>query len=150
MLPSRHIVASLPLAAGVGLLTESLLAGLLCFASGVLIDIDHFVEYAIHYWGLPGFSLKLKTVYPACKKWSNAEGLKEIKRLYLVFHIGEITILLWIFFVFSANIYLLGLALGYTGHLIMDAGTNVLKPSAYFMLSRIRNSFSTIKLLKDS
>ena len=146
MLPSRHIVVSLPLAAGVGFFTQSVLAGFLCFASGVLIDIDHLIEYTI-YHGFNPFGFR--RFYRACREMLQPENRDGVKKIYLILHAGEIAISLWVLFLFNANIHLLALALGYTGHLIMDACANVLKPGSYFMFSRIRNGFSTIKLVKD-
>ena len=143
MLPSRHIIVSIPLGAAVGFFTESFLAGLLCFLSGIIIDIDHLIEYTIHYdWRIPNF----KEVYQACSKMANREEEGGTKKLYLVLHVGEIAILLWIGFLFSKNIYLLSIALGYSMHITMDAMANALKPWAYFLTWRMKNGFNTREL----
>lgn len=144
MLPSRHIIASVPLGLTVGLLTESLIAGLLCFFSGVLIDIDHIIDYIIHY-GLKGFSFK--QTYRACKKFAEREEEGGLKKIYLILHVWEMAILFWVSFLFTKNICLLAIALGYSGHLILDASNNIMKPSSYFIILRIKHDFRTIKLL---
>ena len=41
MLPSKHIMVSVPLGIAVGFFTQSVFAGLSCFLSGVLVDVDH-------------------------------------------------------------------------------------------------------------
>ena len=145
MLPSRHIIISLPLGATVGLFTQSAPAGLLCFFSGILIDLDHIIDYVIHY-GLK--KVELKEIYQACRKLANRKEEGGVKKLYLFLHAGEIAILLWVGFVFFRNIYVLSIALGYTGHLILDAANNALKPWAYFLTLRIKNGFNTTKLAR--
>ena len=145
MLPSRHIMLSLPLGVVVGFFAQSVLAGLLCFFSGVLIDVDHLIEHVIHF-GLK--NLKLKEFYQTCAKLTKREEEGGVKKLYLFLHAGEIAILLWVGFVLFRNIYLLSLALGYTGHLILDAANNALKPWAYFLTLRIKNGFDTTKFIK--
>ncbi len=143
MSPAKHIIVSLPLGAAVGFFTESFLAGLLCFLSGVFIDLDHLIEYTIHYgWRIRNF----KEVYLTCGKMANREEEGGVKKLYLILHAGEIAILLWIGFLFSRNIYLLSIALGYSTHITMDAMANVVKPWAYFLTWRMKNGFNTIKL----
>lgn len=146
MLPSRHIIASLSLGAIVASFSGSLFTGLICFGSGVLLDIDHLLEYLIHF-GLKTFNLK--EIYRVCANFGKSEE-GAIKKIYLVFHIGELAILLWVLFVVTKNTYLLAAALGYTAHLIMDTRGNVLKPQAYFISTRIKNHFYTARLVKSS
>lgn len=147
MLPSRHIIVSLPLGAAVGFFTQFALAGILCFFSGVLIDADHIIEYVIHY-GLRNFNFK--EMYQSCAKMANREEEGGVKKLFLVFHWGEIAILLWMGFIFTKNIYILSIAIGYTGHIILDvAANNALKPSTYFISTRIKNGFRTADLIKN-
>ena len=148
MLPSRHIIISLPLGATVGLLTQSIPAGLLCFFSGILIYVDHLIEYAIHFGVKNLKNLKLKEIYQTCAKMAKREEEGGVKKLYLFLHTGEIAILLWVGFVLFRNIYLLSIALGCTGHLILDAANNELKPWSYFLTLRIKNGFDTTKLTR--
>ena len=116
MLPSRHIIASLSLGAVVGSLTDSFLAGVLCFLAGVLIDIDHLFEYVIHF-GLRGFNIR--EFYWTCRRLARPKQDGGVKKMYLIFHAGEIAILLWLAALVSKNIYILSIALGYTLHLIL-------------------------------
>ena len=146
MLPSRHIIVSASLGAAVGFFTESLFAGLLCFLSGVLVDLDHVIEYIIHYGLKP---LNYREFRLVCSKMPKQKEEGGIERLYLVFHTTEFIVLLWVAFAFSKNIYLFSIALGYTVHMIQDAVANGLKPSAYFITMRLKNNFDTIKLVKN-
>ncbi|MCQ9208906.1 MAG: hypothetical protein NG712_05980 [Omnitrophica bacterium] len=145
MLPSRHIVASLALGAIVSSFSESLLAGLVCFFSGILVDADHIIEYIIHY-GRRAFSFKV--IYDACLKMVNREKNGGVARIFIFFHVGEIAILLWILALLTKNVYLLSMALGYTTHLLMDMSGRTLHPCAYFILVRAKNGFRTTDLIK--
>lgn len=145
MLPSRHIVVSLSLGAVVWAFTESLLAGVLCFLSGVLVDVDHLIEYVFH-CGWKGFNLK--EIYRTCKGMAEREGKGGFEKIYLLFHAVEIAVLLWIAFAFIKNIYLFSFALGYTVHLSMDAAVNTLKPRAYFVSFRIKNGFKITRFIR--
>lgn len=145
MLPSRHVIVSVPLGIAVGLFTESLFAGILCFLSGLLVDLDHIIEYIIHFGLKP---LSYKEFRLVCSKMPNQNEEGGVKKLYLLFHAAEIAILLWVGFMFSKNIYLLSMALGYTSHLVMDASVKVLKPGAFFISVRCKNDFDTTKLAR--
>ncbi len=147
MSPSRHIIVSLPLAIAVGSFTQSALAGLLCLFSGVLVDADHLIEYIIHY-GLR--RLNFKAVYQTCEGMIKPEEEGGVKKLYLFFHTLEICILLWIGYALSKNLYLLSIALGYTGHLIMDiiGNSKIMKPLSYFITLRAINGFNTDRIAR--
>ena len=143
MLPSRHIIVSLSLGGGVAVFTQSLFAGLLCLFSGVLIDADHIVDYLIN-WGLKDFNFR--NIYRTFIEIFNQGEKGRIKKVYLIFHMAEIAILLWISVMFTKNIYLLSIALGYTVHLVMDSMTRWLRPQAYFISFRMKNGFESDRL----
>jgi len=138
MKPSRHIIASALLSGVLWFFTKSFFAAGLCFVSGVLIDVDHVIEYIIHY-GARG--LNLKKVYKACEDM-------RFNRLYLVFHTAELGILLWAATVLTQNIYLLALASGYSLHLILDIVGNQVHPLYYFFILRLLHKFHTERLTK--
>lgn len=127
-----------------GIFTQSLFAGLLCFISGVLVDIDHLIDHVANN-GLKGFNFK--DIYWTGIILPTQREKSKIKKLYLIFHIGEVAILFWASFAFFRNIYLLSISLGYTGHLILDCLPGIMKPQAYFISYRIKNSFRTDRLL---
>ena len=72
-----------------------------------------------------------------------------VRKLYLFFHSVEIAILLWLGFVFTNHIYMLSVALGYTGHMFLDVTGNILKPGAYFITARIKNDFRTARFVRN-
>ncbi|MBN3037984.1 MAG: hypothetical protein JW869_01045 [Candidatus Omnitrophica bacterium] len=145
MSPIKHIAVSAPLGIAVAVVTQSTLAGMLCFFSGFLIDIDHLVEYTMYY----GFGdFRFKSIYAACAKMANREEEGGVKRIFFFLHTAEIAILLWVGYFFSKNIYFLAIALGYSGHLIMDGTANAISPWAYFITSRIKNGFRTASFVR--
>lgn len=143
MRPSRHIIASLTIGALLWLFTRSLYAGFLCFASGILVDLDHILEYIIHHgWK----DLTFKNMYEACEQTERQKGDMRFKKLYIIFHISEIAILLWIAAIYTKNIFLLAIAWGYSSHLILDVIGNNTYPISYFMFWRAINKFDSDKL----
>ena len=112
----------------------------------LMIDIDHFIEYVIHF-GLRSFNLI--DIYQACEKMADSEEEGGVKRLYLIFHAIEIAALLWLVFAVFKNVLVFAAALGYSVHLFMDLKFNhQIKPTAYFLLWRMKHGFSTASLLK--
>lgn len=144
MLPSRHVIASFSLGALVYLFTRSLAAAALCLFSGVLVDIDHFLDYIINS-GLKGFNLR--EMYWTCIKLPHQKEASKIKKVFLIFHAWEITILLWLAYFFSRNIYVMAMAIGYTGHLVLDTAARAFHPIAYSLFYRIKRNFKPIKFL---
>lgn len=145
MLPSRHIALSFPLGLATGLFTQSAIFGFLCFFSGVLIDIDHLIDYLANR-GLE--TLNVVKIYRSCGKMAYPETEGGTKKIFLIFHAIEIAILLWVGYALSKNLYFLSIAIGYTGHLAADAIFNAnIRPQSYFILWRIINRFKTAKLI---
>ena len=144
MKPSIHVVVSFSIGLTLWFFTKSVYAGLLCFFSGVLVDVDHVVEYIIHHkWK----TLTVKTVYQASKETGRQEGDYRFKRLYLIFHSLELVITFWALTVITKNLYMLAITLGYSSHIILDATTNPLSWYSYFILRRLKNKFDTDKLV---
>lgn len=143
MLPSRHIIVSLSLGGGLWFYTQSLFAGLLCFLSGILVDVDHIVDYAINS-GLKG--INLKDIYWTCFRLPHQREESKLKKVYLIFHSWEAVVLFWIGFLLFRNIYLLAITLGYTSHLVMDTAVRAFHPLAYFVTYRLRKNFMTTRL----
>lgn len=145
MLISRHITASVIAGAGIWFFSKSFFAALVCFASGVLADSDHVIEYIIHH-GWREFSIK--KLYQACEETASREGEYRFKRLYLIFHMVEGAFFLWAVSLYTKNIFLLATALGYSIHLLMDCMGNPIYPYAYFILWRALNRFETDRIFR--
>ncbi|MDP8230104.1 MAG: hypothetical protein P9L93_03270 [Candidatus Gorgyraea atricola] len=114
------------------------LNGFLCFLmAGVLIDADHYLDYAREH----GISLNLKKVYNTCKTPTS------FKRLTLILHSYEFVIILWaLIFAFDLNIIWNYIAIGFTLHLLIDQVTNPVRSLSYFFLFRALNSFKVEKV----
>lgn len=144
MLPSRHIIVSATLGAILFYFTRDIITGLVCFIFGVLIDVDHIIEYIIH----KGFSPKafsLPELYYACERFIKPQEQGGVKKLYLMFHLFEAAVLLWVLYMVTQNLYVFSAAIGYSGHLLLDASYNKLKPQTYFLTQRILKGFRTDK-----
>lgn len=143
MLPSRHIIVSLSLGAIISVFTKSTVAGLLCFFSGFLVDVDHVLDYVVNE-GPKNFSLK--NIYRTCRKLPFQKEKSRLKKVYLVFHSWEAVIIIFIGYLLFKNKYILAIAVGYTSHLFLDVWTRAFHPMAYFISYRYRKGFSPVKL----
>jgi len=142
-------MVSLSMGASVCFFAKSLYAGLICFLSGFLLDIDHIIEYIVHYGPR---DLTIKNVYLACAQTHEQEGEYQFRKLYLIFHSTEIAIVLWVLALYTKNVYLFVSALGYSTHLILDymGNISIFRPQSYFVIWRAINKFQTNKLLRKS
>lgn len=140
MKPSIHALVSISLGALFWYFSKSLYAGVLCAACGIFVDIDHIVEYLIHYGG-KGFTVR---------KFLHAFHEMLFDKLYVFFHSIEIVIILWIVVSFTQNIYAFAAALGISTHLILDFAGNPLHFFSYFIARRIARGFKTDALVRDN
>ena len=143
MKPLNHVIASAFAGAALLFFTKSVYAGLLCFVSGVVVDIDHAIEYVIHYgWK----TLTLRNVYRASESTCKRDNETAFKKLHLVFHAYEIAVLFWIAVICTRNIYLTAIALGYSLHLLLDCVGNPTYLSTYSIFWRAAKKFDSEKL----
>jgi len=145
MKPSRHLIVSLSASGLFLFFTRSFYGAMVLFLSGVGSDLDHVIEYGIHYgWK----DISVKKIYEASEK-TGSKNKAGFKRLYLIFHVGEMALILWVLSLVSKNIYLLAISIGYTLHLLMDCIGNTLNPVAYFIIFRAFRNFDTSRLLRN-
>jgi hypothetical protein len=138
MKPGNHLIVSVFMGTAVWFFMKSLYAGLVCFFTGTLLDIDHLLDYIIHY-GYRGFTYSKFRL--ACEQIN-------FKKIYIIFHSTEVAILLWMFAVFTQNLYLLSGALGYSVHLFLDHIGNPLYFRSYVTIWRIMNNFNAAKMIR--
>lgn len=139
MLPPGHIMASGVISLFVWAYFRSFGCAVVSFAAGVLIDIDHLLDY---YANL-GFTLNAKKVYGACCEM-------RLDKLYLAFHSYELVMLLWIaIYAFSLSNIWRAAAIGMTQHLIFDQFTNPIKLPSYFLAYRIANRFRRESVIRS-
>ncbi|MFH1867780.1 MAG: hypothetical protein ABH843_02300 [Candidatus Omnitrophota bacterium] len=146
MRPEIHAVVSFSLGVILWLLTKSVYAGFLCFIAGIVVDLDHIVEYIIHH-SSRGFTIK--KVCQACDQTNKQEGELKFPKLYLFFHSWELVIIFAIAVVYLRNIYLAAIAMGYASHLILDSTKNPAYPYSYFIIWRVIKKFHTHHLLRS-
>jgi hypothetical protein len=124
---SLHVIVSVLLAIIAYTYTRNILWPLLVLLGGILIDIDHFLDYFLHLdkWCLHSF-LHGKFV---------SSG-----KLYLIFHAWELVILFAFLGIFWPLFF--PLALGMTGHLTIDKIMHARKSLlSYFILYRWKHGF---------
>lgn len=137
MMPKHHIMISLGLGAVIGIVLKSWGAAVACLFSGVLIDLDHVIDYIL---ARGRMTLSWDQFLEYCTYDMNG-------KLYLFFHSFEAVILMWMcayFFQFNAVAY--GFIIGLTVHMLCDQTVNPLKPLGYFIIYRIYHHFRRDKI----
>ena len=134
---SEHLALSVPGGAVLAVVTGQVEVGLAFAVGGVLIDLDHPLDY----WREKGFTLSIHRL--------NAFfGSDEPEFLVLALHGWEWPALLGAaFWGFSLPLWVAALALGWLTHLILDHRYNLLQPWAYWFLARHGFEFRTAHLL---
>ncbi|MDP2939343.1 MAG: hypothetical protein Q8O13_04585 [Candidatus Omnitrophota bacterium] len=141
MRPIKHLVASCATGALFYLYSKSVLASLVCFLSGVFIDLDHVFDFYFHYKRL---TLSIKEFYLSCEEY-------RFDRLFLFFHSLEWILLLWILIaIFKLNLIWVAFALGISLHIVMDMIGNRLFSYAYFFIYRWLKGFRAESLSRDA
>jgi len=129
MRPTHHVIISAGVTALFSLWIQSKLALTACFLSGILIDVDHHLDYWINKGKFPWRYKDL---------WNFCANKEQRGRIYLIFHSYEIIILMWaLIYVYDLNVVWTGLMLGVTVHIICDEIYNPFRPLAYFFFYRM-------------
>ena len=137
---SEHIALSLPAAAVITLATGKPEAGLAFAVGGVLIDLDHLLDY----WREKGFTLSLQ-------KLNEHFGGRKAKLLFLILHAWEWNALLWLLWAWLGwPLWVAALAAGSLAHLALDQRYNLLQPWAYSFFARAYLGFEAAKLFPES
>ena len=140
MTPNQHLVASTVTAGIFGAVTRSWEGTLVCFLSGIFIDLDHLLDF---YWIKKRMCWSLKELCDFCLK--GREG-----KIYLIFHSYELMAVLWIIvLLFFVNPIGLGLMFGLTVHMFLDQIGNPVYPGAYSWFCRRRFGFQKKIFFKD-
>ena len=139
MMLGKHVIASGLTSAFFLFLTKSWGGAIACFVSGILIDLDHLLDYCII---KKRMCWSLDTLKAFC---TDKTG-----KIYLVLHSYELMIILW-----AAMIYLkatgiwLGLLYGMSVHILLDQLTNPIYPLAYFWFYRLKLGFPKVVFFND-
>ena len=132
MSPSKHLIVSTGLGMIMLLWLKSWAAAGACFVSGILIDLDHHLDF---FWAKNKIPLNYQELRTFCK-------FDKHGKLFLIFHSYESLIVLWLLIYYlQLNVVWLGIAVGLTVHLFFDQFTNPIKPFFYFFIYRVRVGF---------
>ncbi len=140
MSPTHHVIISAGTSAAFWYFTQSPSGTAACFLSGILIDIDHHLDYFLCKKELP---LNYQKLYHFCER-------EKAGNLYLFLHSYELMAVFWaVIFYFQLSWLWAGLALGMTVHMLADQIFNPVAPLCYFLVYRAKQGFSRAKLLTD-
>ena len=141
MRPLQHLVYSTAVASVLFLTTKSPKVAVGCVASGVLVDLDHLIEY--------------KNYCGDCWDWeefSTGNYFNKKGTVKVIFHSWEAACALWGIVLARGGIrkksLLYGIAVGYTLHLILDQIGNNLNEMGYFELYRWLVDWQQDKLIE--
>ncbi len=138
MKPVYHVSISAALGLIFIIFFNSFVAAISCFFCGVLIDLDHHLDYFLAKDEIPW---RYRDLVYFCSTDKN-------HKMYLWFHSYESLVLLWgAITVFNLDMLWIGAAVGFTVHVICDQFSNPLHPLVYFLTYRIKYNFSKEKLL---
>lgn len=140
MRASYHVAASAGISLGLQAAMHSWPATLACFFSGILIDLDHYLDYCLI---RKSFPFRYKDLVDFC--WEQNDG-----KSYLFLHTYEYIFVLWfLVYFFHLGTVWLGVTVGLTAHLVLDQWTNPIKPFFYFLTFRINKQFVKTKILSE-
>ena len=133
MSPSRHILISAVTSGALQYAYASWPATVVCFLSGVLIDLDHVPDFCFQ---------KKKIIFHPRELFDFCEREYGNKTV-LALHSYELLLLLWvIIFVGKLNYLWIAMAMGATVHMLFDQLTNPAHPLAYFFWFRLKHKFN--------
>lgn len=129
MRPLRHLAYSTAAASALFATTRSLKAAVGCVAAGVLVDLDHLIEYRNYCgddWKWEEFSTG---------SYFDAKGTVKV-----IFHSWEAAAVMWGIVLtqngIRKNHLLYGITVGYTLHLVLDQIGNHMGKMGYFEVYR--------------
>jgi hypothetical protein len=128
----QHIIISTCVSALVWVVFRSFTAALACFVTGVFLDIDHLIDYAINY----GWRIRLRHMFKVFK-------YEAFENLCLFLHSWEfIIIYLVLLWLVDWKPVAVGAVIGIVIHLFIDHFFNNHSRLAYFLSYRIFHRFS--------
>ena len=136
--PEQHVTVSIGSGVILGLLTRSWIAGTACCLIGILTDLDHILDF----WLNRGLSLSISEFFEF-----NYRGTS--KKFFDILHGYEFIPLLWYLATIPGWWHTgLGLALGYTIHLLCDQFFNRhLNRWTYFLTYRLYHRFESSRII---
>lgn len=138
--PTGHIICALTISGLLYFIFSSGMAFCVSFLSGILMDIDHILDYYIQ----KRITLRMRKIYIWHIK-------NDYEFLFLYLHSLELVVMLWVaIFVFKLGIFWIALAIGMTQHIILDIFFNPIYTHAYLFLYRLSKGFRKEYILKST
>jgi hypothetical protein len=132
MKPGYHVTFSTILSGILFMMTKSWSITAACFISGILIDLDHVLDFFILY-GWRSFTIK---------RFFHVFYHVQFKQIYLFFHAWEWLLLLYLAaWITGWNPWFIGMFVGAGHHIILDYISNGGYLWSYSILLRWRNNF---------
>ena len=133
MSPTQHTIASGVASAAFYVYSQSVAGTVICFLSGIFIDVDHIMDLCIYKKRL---AFTVQDLFNFCEREKGG-------KLYLIFHSYELLALLWLSIAtFHLSAVWLGLAIGLSIHIFLDQIANPVRPLVYFLWYRLKYGFA--------
>jgi len=136
--PQGHVIVSAGLGAIFWAKSRDPRTLLLSLVFGVLVDLDHFVDY----WYAEGrLRFDLRT-FLAARYWRRSG------RIFILFHAFEYLPLLFLFWQgYKGRKWAIAATAAMSSHVLADHFINELKPLGYFLLYRLAHGFRSEEIL---
>lgn len=129
---AHHLAISAGVSAVVWFLFQSMTATIACFLTGILLDIDHIIDYVANY----GWKIRIKHLFQAFE-------YEVFENIFVFLHSWEfVAIYLALLWLIDWKPVALGAGIGIFAHLLVDHLFNDHSPLGYFLSYRIWHGFS--------
>ena len=129
----QHITISLFFSAFFYTISNSWIIFGSSFISGILIDIDHILDYFMEH----RINIQIKQFFDVFHNY-------KMSRAWLIFHSWELLFLLGISaFIVRWNPWIVGTVVGFTQHIVLDQVFNKPNKWTYFFFWRLKKGFSS-------
>ncbi len=138
MSPDKHVVSGMILGAGTYIVTNDIaLAGASCL-SAFICDVDHIIEYRVY--------CARYRVKPSLKEFFSGEYFEKKDRICVIFHAYEYLAIMIIAAIYTGYSVIIGMALGYALHMILDTIGNDCTFIGYCLSYRLKVRFKLDKI----
>lgn len=127
----QHCIASAAVSGALYAATGSPALTAASFAAGVLIDVDHLIDY----WLTKPFSFDIPDFFRTCEATQLASARLYLHSIELLFVLGAAAYL-------TRSPWIAGLVIGAGQHLALDQALNPVGPKSYFFLYRRSRGFA--------
>ncbi|MBT7592323.1 MAG: hypothetical protein HN561_14795 [Candidatus Scalindua sp.] len=133
-----HVLASIIFSTLFFMIFKSWMISVSSFLSGVLIDIDHIIDYYREH----GINLRIKQFFEVCHN-------TKLSSVWIIFHSWELLVILSIYaFSMSWDPWIVGLTIGFTQHIVLDQFFNKTNKLTYLFFWRLKNGFNVKKIFR--